>query len=262
MKYYFLFPLLFVFAKLTFAQQQQPISFEKTEHLFTGKLSEKEHCAFKFQNVSKMPISMLNVKTDCECITVKLPLQTIMPDSFGYIEVDFQPNLEKEPKKKDSYMILVGNNITFLPAKLKIGKDIDGDGVTDNEDQCPKEHGPKKWQGCPPPPPPPELATQEPDPNKLDFPQVQPKPLNMDEIIKMIGYPLEVKEAGIEGRVFLKILVDENGNYVRHTLLKSAHPLLIAEVEKYVNQLKFTPAMLNGKAIPFWLNVPFYFKAQ
>jgi hypothetical protein len=37
---------------------------------------------------------------------------------------------------------------------------------------------------------------------------------------------------------------------------------LIAEVEKYVNQLKFTPAMLNGKAIPFWLNVPFYFKAQ
>jgi outer membrane biosynthesis protein TonB len=103
---------------------------------------------------------------------------------------------------------------------------------------------------------------QEPDPNKHIFVQEQPKPINMDEIRKKIGYPIVTKEAVFWGAIMLNVLVDEKGNYVRHIVSEGESSLLLEEIEKYINQLKFTPAMLNGKAIAFWLNVPFYFKAQ
>jgi periplasmic protein TonB len=84
----------------------------------------------------------------------------------------------------------------------------------------------------------------------------------MDDVKKAIGYPPVAKEAGIEGQVMLRILVDEQGNYIRHIISKAAHPLLQAEVEKHARELHFTPAIQGGKPIKFWVNIPFNFKLQ
>jgi periplasmic protein TonB len=129
-------------------------------------------------------------------------------------------------------------------------------------------------QNPPPPPPPPPRpldylsdppppnVQDEPDVNKVTIFEVAPNPLNMEEVMKKIGYPPIAKEAGIEGQVMLRILVDEKGNYVRHIISKAAHPLLQAEVEKHAQELYFTPAIQDGKPIKSWVNIPFNFKLE
>lgn len=110
--------------------------------------------------------------------------------------------------------------------------------------------------------PPDSLQTEiEPEPSPCQWItlQQQPKPLNYEEVRQAIGYPSIAKEAGIEGEVCCRILVDEYGCYKKHFITKSAHPLLQKEVEKHLKELCFVPATQAKKPIPFWMNVPFRF---
>lgn len=88
----------------------------------------------------------------------------------------------------------------------------------------------------------------------------EPRTINLDDIRKLIGYPQIARDAGIEGMVVLRVLIDERGNYVRHKIIKQAHPILAEACESKVNRLKFTPAIQGSRAIKFWVNVPFNFK--
>lgn len=147
---------------------------------------------------------------------------------------------------------------TGEPKPAEMAKDTDKDGIFDDEDECPQEKGERKYKGCPPPPPAPKTT---PEPKSTDWivVQEQPKPINMSDIRKAIGYPSVARDAGIEGELLFRILVDEQGNYVRHLVSKSAHPLLQMEVEKRIKDLHFTPAIQAGKPIKFWVNIPFKF---
>lgn len=100
----------------------------------------------------------------------------------------------------------------------------------------------------------------EPDINAFIFAEEEPKPVNMGDIQKAIGYPQIARDAGIEGNVVVRVLVDELGRYKRHKIINQVHPILTKSVEKHINKLKFTPAIQGGKPIPFWVNIPFNFK--
>lgn len=106
----------------------------------------------------------------------------------------------------------------------------------------------------------PEPKEEEPDPFKFVMVEQEPQPVNMDDIKKRIGYPPTAKEAGIEGVVVMRILVDANGNYVKHIVMQSPHPLLTKAVEKEVKNLKFTPGIQAGRPIKVWVTIPFRFK--
>lgn len=99
-----------------------------------------------------------------------------------------------------------------------------------------------------------------PDINAFVFAEEEPKPVNMADIQRAIGYPQIARDAGIEGNVVVRVLVDELGNYKRHKIINQVHPILAKAVEKEINKLKFTPAIQGGKPIPFWVNIPFNFK--
>ncbi|MFN0202933.1 MAG: energy transducer TonB [Bacteroidia bacterium] len=96
-----------------------------------------------------------------------------------------------------------------------------------------------------------------PCPNTFVFVEAQPKPLNLDTVWKNIRYLPLLREACVEGTVMFRVLIDENGRYVKHIIIKSAHPLLQEMYEKWVPYLRFSPAIQNGKPIKFWVNVPF-----
>ncbi len=104
------------------------------------------------------------------------------------------------------------------------------------------------------------IVEEEPDINAFIFDAEEPKPLNLDDIKKLVGYPDIAKDAGIQGSVVVRVLVDKNGRYKKHKIIKKVHPILADAVEKNVNKLKFTPAVQGGKPIPFWVNIPFKFK--
>ncbi|MEM7371272.1 MAG: energy transducer TonB [Bacteroidota bacterium] len=86
-----------------------------------------------------------------------------------------------------------------------------------------------------------------------------PIPKNLPAIKEQIGYPPIAKNAGIEGRVILRILVDEKGNYVKHSVVDSFHPMLRIPVELHVPLVTFEPAKRMGKATSGWVSIPFQF---
>ncbi|MCI4669391.1 MAG: energy transducer TonB [Bacteroidia bacterium] len=101
-----------------------------------------------------------------------------------------------------------------------------------------------------------------PDPDVFLMPDQQPVPLNINDIKSLIGYPAMAREAGIQGNVVLRVLVDKKGKYQKHLVIQNGHPLLTRAVEDKINLLTFTPAIQGKKPIYFWVNIPFNFVLQ
>ncbi|GAB4422136.1 MAG: hypothetical protein OHK0039_37910 [Bacteroidia bacterium] len=103
------------------------------------------------------------------------------------------------------------------------------------------------------------IVEQEPHVDDFVFAEEEPRPINIDEIKMLIGYPEIAREAGIKGNVIVRVLVDKKGNYAKHRIINQVHPLLSKAVEEQLPKLRFTPAIQGGKPIAFWVNIPFNF---
>jgi len=82
----------------------------------------------------------------------------------------------------------------------------------------------------------------------------------LGEIRSKIGYPQVARDAGVEGNVVVRILVDQEGSYARHIVLNNVHPTLQKAVEAEISNIRFSPAVNQGKKVPFWVNIPFAFR--
>lgn len=87
----------------------------------------------------------------------------------------------------------------------------------------------------------------------------EPKPLNYDDVRRQIGYPVKALKAGVEGNIYCRVLVNEQGEYVDHIITRKGHPLLIDAVHGHITKLQFIPASRNGQKLPYWVNVRFVF---
>ncbi|MCX8113047.1 MAG: energy transducer TonB [Bacteroidia bacterium] len=103
---------------------------------------------------------------------------------------------------------------------------------------------------------------EEPDPSAFIAVEKEPQPVNMDEIKKRIGYPPLAKEAGIQGKVIVRVLVGKTGKYEKHIVLRSPHKLLTEAVEKELPNLEFSPGIQAGKPIKVWVTIPFDFQLR
>ncbi len=104
---------------------------------------------------------------------------------------------------------------------------------------------------------------KEGNPGIDDFPgsdTEMPAPLNMNEVAEKMGYPKEAKDKKIEGKVIVRLLVDQEGAVEEHKVLKYADASLRSAVEKHVYDLKFKPGQKDGKAVKVWVTLPFSFK--
>ncbi|MCB9231779.1 MAG: energy transducer TonB [Bacteroidia bacterium] len=104
-----------------------------------------------------------------------------------------------------------------------------------------------------------EEPEEDPDPNAWIMVEKEPGPVNMDNIKKLIGYPPAAKEAEIEGKVILRILVGTTGKYERHLVVRNPHPLLTKAVEAQISNLEFTPGIQAGEPVKVWVTIPFDF---
>lgn len=91
----------------------------------------------------------------------------------------------------------------------------------------------------------------------------QPEPIGgLVAIQKKIIYPEIAKRAGIQGRVFIKAFIDENGNVVKIEILKSAHEVLDSAASNAVLKTKFTPGEHKGKKVKTIVTVPIQFSVR
>lgn len=96
-----------------------------------------------------------------------------------------------------------------------------------------------------------------PDPKHTDFfVGEEPRPVNMEEFKKSVGYPAMAVEATIEGKVIVRVLVDELGQYKKHIVLKDPHPILTSAVSKKLNTLRFTPGIQGNQPVKVWITIP------
>ena len=76
-------------------------------------------------------------------------------------------------------------------------------------------------------------------------------------------YPETAKVQSIQGKVLARFMVKEDGSVSDVTILQSANHVLDDETIRVVSSLpKFTPGLLNGKAVPVWYMIPIEFKLR
>lgn len=90
--------------------------------------------------------------------------------------------------------------------------------------------------------------------------EVKPVPLNLDEV--NFEYPSRLVPLGIEGTVYLKLLIDKEGNVRDVSLYDSLHPFLDKVAIEKAWKLKFSPAMQRDKAVVVYYSFPVEFKLE
>lgn len=75
-----------------------------------------------------------------------------------------------------------------------------------------------------------------------------------------LKYPTLARENGIEGKVFVKFVVNSKGKVDRVSVLRGTHPLLDDEAVRVVKIMPdWKPAMNQNKCVSVWYTVPISF---
>ena len=75
-------------------------------------------------------------------------------------------------------------------------------------------------------------------------------------------YPADMKREGQSGIVYIKVVVDENGDVVQPAVEKSTRAEFEAPALAAVSRWKFKPAKKNGAAVRVGITIPIKFSAE
>ena len=113
----------------------------------------------------------------------------------------------------------------------------------------------------PPPPPPPEEEEDEPE----IFVIVEQYPEMIGGIAALYGeirFPEIARKAGVEGRVFLKFVVDEQGNVQNPEVTRGIGAGCDEEAIRAISKMKFIPGKQRGKAVKVSMQTAIAFKLR
>lgn len=76
-------------------------------------------------------------------------------------------------------------------------------------------------------------------------------------------YPLDALKNNVEGKVGVKLFIDNDGKVIRSLVEKSSgYSVLDNAAMEYSSRLKFTPAIVNNKPINIWVSMVFDYKVN
>ena len=114
----------------------------------------------------------------------------------------------------------------------------------------------------PPPPPPPEEAEGD-TPIFVAYDE-PPQPIGgFAAIQSKLKYPEIARKAGVEGRVYVNVLIDERGNVIQTKILKSLGNNGCDEAAvAAIKAVKWKPAKQRDKPVKVWVGIPVVFKLK
>jgi len=116
------------------------------------------------------------------------------------------------------------------------------------------------------PPPAPEAAPEEENEDEQGFfVIVEEKPEligGTQAIYEKMRYPSVLRAAGVEGRVIVQFIVDENGNVVDPTVLQSPHSMLSKEALRALQLVKFKPGRQRSQPVRVQMALPIIFRLE
>jgi periplasmic protein TonB len=116
---------------------------------------------------------------------------------------------------------------------------------------------------APPPPPPPREEPREQEPEIFVIVEEMPELVGgLASIQSQIRYPEIARKAGVEGRVFVQFVVDENGNVVDPVVTRGLGAGLDEEAIRAVSQARFTPGKQRGQPVRVRMSLPITFRLR
>jgi TonB family protein len=82
----------------------------------------------------------------------------------------------------------------------------------------------------------------------------------LGELQQKIRYPEMARRAGIEGRVYVQFIVDENGDVVDPQIIRGIGGGADEEALRVVSQAKFKPGMQRGQPVRVQYSLPIFFR--
>ena len=123
----------------------------------------------------------------------------------------------------------------------------------------------------PPPPPPPPKAEPEPEappePEIFTIVEKMPEMLpnqadGMANLQKCIKYPEMAKRAGIEGRVFVQFVVNEQGTVTSPVVARGIGGGADEEALRCVAEVRFKPGLQRGRPVKVKFSLPVTYKLR
>ncbi len=114
-----------------------------------------------------------------------------------------------------------------------------------------------------PPPPPPAEKEEEPEPEIFVIVEDMPQLIGgLGSLQKKIRYPEIAKKAGVEGRVIVQFVVDEQGRVVDPVVVRGIGAGCDEEAIRAVSQARFKPGKQRGKPVKVKMSLPITFKLK
>ena len=100
----------------------------------------------------------------------------------------------------------------------------------------------------------------EDEPGMDEFIPVEKAPQLVRQVVP--EYPDMARRAGLEGVVWVKILVGKDGKPIKVAIAKSSTEILNNAALEAAMKFLFTPAVMNNGPVKVWVSVPFRFKLK
>ncbi len=112
-----------------------------------------------------------------------------------------------------------------------------------------------------PPPPPPPDDDEEEEPEVFTIVEDMPELVGgMQSIYEHLRYPEIARKAGIEGRVVVQFIIDEEGNVIDPVVVRGIGGGCDEAAIEAVKQVRFTPGRQRGRAVRVRYSLPITFR--
>ena len=121
------------------------------------------------------------------------------------------------------------------------------------------------FEDLPPPPPPEEPEEKAEEVEEEIFVVVEQMPEligGIEALQKEIRYPEMARQAGVNGRVFVQFIVDEDGTVANPVVLRGIGGGCDEEALRVVKKARFKPGRQRGKAVKVRYVIPIIFKLR
>ena len=209
--------------------------------------------SYMYFNNNSQVTEVIEQQQPVETLTAELDVPTT--DSTNII----QPTVQATDVQKVETLNKPQNEKNVLPkAPPKLPEPIEAPLITANEVVNKEEANVEEEKSAPPPK---EVVEENEEPTFFVAVEEMPQPIGgLQGIQRKIQYPEIAKRAGVEGKVFVRAFVDENGNVVNAEIVKGIGAGCDEAALDAVLKTKFTPGKQRGKPIKVQVTVPVLFR--
>ena len=97
----------------------------------------------------------------------------------------------------------------------------------------------------------------------VEVPDVWPELIgDLSALSAKVNYPEIARKAGVEGKVYVRLVVDEEGNAADVSVVRGIGAGLDEEAVRVISEAKFVPGRKQGKPVKVPMTIPVTFKLR